>query len=145
MRQSAGKRQNEGARANRAADVVVLACAASAGAHAGLVPEHVRETPQLGAAFIVSVVLLLAAAAALALRPESVRASQAAALLLAGLIAAYAASRSIGIPWLEARPEAFDAVGLTTKLVEGLGVVFALRLSRSLGGHRPPRPLEVTR
>jgi hypothetical protein len=41
-----------------ALDVVVVTCAVSAGGHAALVPEHVREALQLGAAFVVSVVLL---------------------------------------------------------------------------------------
>lgn len=119
------------------------ACAASAGAHAGLVPEHMREAAPLGVAFVVATALLLAAATALAMSPESVRAARGAALLLAGLVALYAASRSTGIPLLEPHAEPVDAVGATTKLFEGLGLVLALRLSRPMSDHRSPLTQEV--
>jgi len=125
------------------ARIVVGACAASAGAHVGLVPEHMREAAPLGVAFVVATGLLLAAATALAMSPESVRAARAAALLLAGLVAFYAASRSTGIPLLEPHAEPVDAVGVTTKLIEALGLVLALRLSRPMSGRRSPLTQEV--
>jgi hypothetical protein len=74
-----------------ALDIVVSAAAVSAGAHAALVPEHLREAPQLGIAFIASAVLLVAAAGVAALTDSS-RTIAATALLFAGLIAAYVAS-----------------------------------------------------
>src|SRR5262245_59279991 len=123
----------------------VFACAASAGAHAGLVPEHLRESPQLGVAFIASVVLLTAAGAALAMRPDSAAVARLAAALLTGLIAAYAASRTTGLPLLEPEPEPLDAVGLVTKLVELAGLVCALRLAQTPGGRRSPATQEVSR
>jgi hypothetical protein len=125
------------------ARIVVGACAASAGAHAGLVPEHMREAVPLGVAFVVATGLLLAAATALAVSPDSVGAARGAALLLAGLVAFYAASRTTGLPLLEPHPEPVDAVGVTTKLVEGLGLVFALRLSRPMSDRRSPLTQEV--
>ena len=128
-----------------AARIVVAACAVSAGAHAGLVPEHLREAPQIGVAFAIATGLLLAAATALAIRPGSLGAARSAALLLAGLVALYAASRTTGIPLLEPHTERLDAVGATTKVVEGLGLVFALRLSRWLGDRRSPLTQEVPR
>src|SRR5437763_16270744 len=85
--------------------VVIAACAASAGAHAGLVPEHLREAPQLGIAFVLASGLLVAVVAALALCPEDRRIARAAALLLTGLIASWGASRVTGIPLLQPRPE----------------------------------------
>ena len=127
------------------ARLVVGACAVSAGAHAGLVPEHMREGPQLGVAFVVAAGLLFAAGTALAIAPGSLRAAQGAALLLAGLLAFYAASRTTGIPVLEPRAEPLDAVGATTKLVEGPGLVLALRLSRTVGGRRSPLTQEIAR
>jgi hypothetical protein len=96
--------------------------AASAEAHAGLVPEHLREAPRLGIAFILAFALLLAVVSALALCPEDRRIARVAALLLTGLIASWGASRVTGIPLLQPRPEAVDLVGLVTKLVEVLGL-----------------------
>lgn len=128
-----------------AARVVVAACAVSAGAHAGRVPEHLREAPQVGVAFVLAVAMLLAAAVAMAIRPDSLRAARSAALLLAGLVACYAASRTTGMPLLEPHVEPLDAVGVTTKLVEAVGLVFALRLSRTVGGRRSPLTQEVAR
>jgi len=117
----------------------------SAGAHAGVVPEHLREAPQLGVALVLAAGLLLAAAAALAIRPDSLRAARGAALLLVALLAFYAASRTTGLPLVEPRPEPLDVVGVTAKAAEGLGLVFALGLSRRVGGHRPPLTQEVAR
>jgi len=123
--------------------LVVAACAASAGAHAGLVPEHLREAPQLGVAFIVSVVLLLAVAAAIVIYPADRRLVLAAALLFGGLIVAYVASRTTGLPWLEPHPESADAVGLATKGVEVLGFLFCLMLTKPGGSRTPPMTQEV--
>ena len=58
--------------------MVVVACASSAGAHAGLVPAHLEHEPRIGGAFVVAVILLAAAAIALALRAQSARAARAA-------------------------------------------------------------------
>jgi hypothetical protein len=116
-----------------AARAVVLACAASAGAHAGLVPEHLRSEPRLGAAFVVAVALLVAVGAAAVLRPGDRRLGYAAAILFGGLILAYAASRTTGIPVLDPEAEALDAVGVGTVLVEGLGLAFALALVQPPG------------
>ena len=126
-----------------AVDVVVSAAAVSAGAHAALVPEHLREAPQLGIAFIVSAVLLLAAAGVATLSDSS-SAMAATALLFAGLIAAYVASRTTGIPWLQPDAEPADAVGLATKVVGASGFFFALKLIHSVGDERSFTSQEVT-
>ncbi|MHB8696036.1 MAG: hypothetical protein ACYDHH_32890, partial [Solirubrobacteraceae bacterium] len=104
----------------------IASCAASAGAHAGIVPEHWREVPQRGIAFILAVMVLAATAAALRIRSEERRIGRAAALLFAGLIVAWEASRITGIPVIQPQAEPVDAVGLPTKLVEVLGLAFAL-------------------
>lgn len=124
--------------------MVIFACAASAGAHAGLVPEHLHEAPALGVAFIASAVLLLVAGVTAAVRPSSSPAARAAALVLAGLIAAYAVSRTTGIPLVQPEPEPLDAVGVATKLIEALGLGFAVSLSQQAGGGRLPTPQEVS-
>jgi putative Mn2+ efflux pump MntP len=126
--------------------LVVFACAAAAGAHAGLVPEHLREESRLGVAFVLAALLLSATGTATAIRPGDRRFAKAAALALGGLIAAYAVSRTTGIPLLAPDREAVDAVGVVTTVVEALGVACALRLGQSFG-RRPRRPFfqEVSR
>src|SRR2546421_9133670 len=96
-----------------AATLLVFACAASAGIHAGIVPQHSREEPRLGAAFIVAVLVLLATAATVSFRPSARPVTWIAAVVLGGLIAAYIASRTTGIPLLAPDPEAVDAIGVT--------------------------------
>lgn len=77
-------------------------------------------------------------AAALVIYPADRRPVQAAALLLGGLIVAYMASVTTGLPVLEPRPEAADAVGLATKAVEAVGFLFSLTLSQpGVAGGRP--------
>jgi hypothetical protein len=65
--------------------------------------------------------------------------SWAPALLFAGLIAAYMASRTTGIPWLAPETEPADVVGLVTKVIEALGLVFALKLIQPWAPNRRPR------
>lgn len=113
--------------------MLVFTCAASAGAHAGLTPAHLNGEPRLGAAFLAAVVLLVAAASAVAARPLDRRVTGAAGLLLAGLMLAYLASRTTGIPMLDPDPEAVDAVGVATNIVEACGVLLALWLIHPLG------------
>jgi len=127
-------------------NIVVFACAVSAGVHAGLVPEHLRTEPRLGIAFITAVALLLAVGGTAAVRPWDRRVAAVAALLLAGLIAAYWATRSTGIPLLAPDAEAVDAIGVITTLVEAFGLVSAVALTQSLS-RRTRRPIlqEVTR
>ena len=126
--------------------MVVCACAASAGAHAGLVPAHLSTEPRLGIAFLVTVVLLVAVAAALAVRPGGRRITSAAALLLAGPILAYVTSRTGGIPLLDPDPEAVDPVGIAATVVEAIGLGFALWLAQPAARRRrPPHLQEVSR
>ena len=95
---------------------------------------------------MVAVGLLTAAAAALATRIPDRRISGAAALLLAGLMVAYIASRTTGIPLLESEREAVDGVGIATNVVEAIGLAFALWRIQAAGPLRQPPPLqEVSR
>lgn len=131
---------------SRDAAVLVFTCAASAGAHAGLVPAHLNGEPRLGAAFVIAVMLLLTAATAVAACPGDPRITSAAGLLLAGLMFAYLASRTTGIPVLDPEPEALDAVGIFTNALEALGVLVALWLIHPRGRHaRPTHLQEVSR
>ena len=99
----------------------------------------------MGGAFVVAVALLLATGVLAALRPADVRVASAAALLFVGLIAAYIASRTAGIPLLQSEPESLDAVGVATNVVEALGLACALFLTQP--SRRPRRlvPSEVSR
>ena len=65
------------------AEVVLAACAISAGAHAALIPSHMDHAPRLGLAFVVAVGVLLTVGAAVVLSPGTARAAQAAALVFA--------------------------------------------------------------
>ena len=129
----------------RRVTVVIVVCAATAGAHAALVPGHLEHEPRLGIAFLGATALLLAAAVALAYRPDDTTVGTATALLLAALIGAYAVNITTGLPWLSDGPEPLDIVGLATKSVEGIGLLFSIQLAPIKGGfdsltHKEARP-----
>jgi hypothetical protein len=126
-------RQPDLALPQSSASVVVAACAASAGAHAALVAQHLEDEPRMGVAFIAATALLLAVAAALTYRARQAGAAHAATLLLAALIGAYALNVTAGLPWLSDDAEPVDLIGLATKAVEAIGLIFAIRLSRTIG------------
>ena len=103
-------------------DALILACAISAGIHAALAPEHFAEEGiPAGVGFVVSAVLLAALAVVLTVRPTGL-ARAAAALLFAGLIAAYALVVTTGVPVLHPDRESLDGLALATKAVEAAGL-----------------------
>lgn len=112
---------------------VALVCAASAGVHAALVPAHLREGTPIGGAFVVSVLLL--AAAALWVRTTPGAAYWVAAVLLA-VAGCYLLSRTTGLPPLIPEPEPIDAVGTLTSLAEVAAAVAVLGLPRIRKEHR---------
>ena len=116
--------------------LVVLATTVSAGIHAGLVPEHLGEMPLLGVSFVLAVLALLAIGAAVAIRPRAWLPASLAALLFAGLILAYVASRTTGLPVLEPEPEEVDAIGIVTIAFQFVGLLAALWLTRAAGRQR---------
>jgi hypothetical protein len=105
---------------------LVLALAASAGAHAALVPGHAAEGLPISVLFAVSA-LVLAGFSVLVDRSDRRAVVVAAALLLGGLLTLYAASRVV-VVWPLAHVEPIDAVGAITKLVEAAGLTLALSL-----------------
>jgi hypothetical protein len=117
-----------------ARNVVLVACAGSAGVHAGLVPSHLVENVWLGLAFAGSVGVLLALTAALARRGQPTRAAAATAAAMAILIVAYSLSRTVGLPPLEEHVEALDALGVATQGVQLAGLIAALFLCQRPGG-----------
>jgi hypothetical protein len=119
--------------ATLARNIVLIACAASAGVHAGLVPAHLAENPWLGLAFTGAAGLLLALTASLARTGEPRRRAAPAAALLAVLIVAYSFSRTVGLAPLEEHVEPVDAIGLLTQGVQVAGLIAALFLCQPAG------------
>jgi hypothetical protein len=108
-------------------DLVIVACAVSAGIHAALVPDHLAEGTAAGAAFAIAAVLLAAVAVALT-RVVSTAALTAAVALFAGLIVSYGLAVTAGLPVLHPHPEAVDGLAVFTKAVELLGLLAAAHL-----------------
>ena len=120
---TAGERRMSVAELRR--DVVMVACAASGGVHAALVPSHLRESAAAGVAFLVAALALGGLTIWLTRRPESRPALAGAGVLLAGLLAGYALATTTGLPVLHPSEEPVQALGLATKAVELLGLVAA--------------------
>ena len=108
-------------------DVLILACAVSAGIHAALVPEHLEEGRAAAGGFAVSAVLLAALAIALTFRvaPFLLLASGAS---MTGLLVSYAFAITTGVPILHPDVEPVEGLALFTKAVEVAGLVAAADL-----------------
>ena len=106
-------------------DVVIIACAISAGIHGALAPNHFGEGAAPGVAFAGSAVVLAVLAVALTRRAD-ITYVVAAALTFAGLIAAYGLAVTTGLPLVQPEPEPVERLALVTKAVEALGLVAAV-------------------
>jgi hypothetical protein len=116
-------------------DVVILACAISAGIHGALAPGHFAEGMGAGAGFVVATVVLAVMATVLTRHPSSVAAHAVSAGVFAGLIGSYALATTTGLPVLHPEPERVEALALVTKAIEAAGAVAAASLVwRCLGG-----------
>jgi drug/metabolite transporter (DMT)-like permease len=108
-------------------DLVIVACAISAGIHAALTPGHFAEGAGAGLGFLLSAVLL--AGLAVALTRGAGRSGYAATVLtLTGLIVAYVLAITSGMPVLHPEPEPVDGLALGTKAIEVAGLVAAAHL-----------------
>jgi hypothetical protein len=107
-------------------DAIILACAISAGIHGALVREHFAEGTGAGMGFVVSTVLLAVLAVALTRNPSQ-PVLLATAAVFAGLLAAYAAVITTGLPLLHPEREAVNGLALFTKAVEIGGLAFVLK------------------
>ena len=110
-------------------DLVILACAISAGIHGALVPAHFEEGTGAGLGFVAATVALAAIVVSLTVRPAGVIALAAAAAVLLGLLASYLLAVTTGLPLLHPEPEAVDGLALATKAIEAGGLLAALDLS----------------
>jgi hypothetical protein len=111
-------------------DLVILACAISAGIHGALTPSHFDEGTGAGVGFGGATVALAAIAVWLTWRPASVLALAAAAATLSGLLASYALAITTGVPLLHPHPEPVDGLALATKAIEIAGLLAATSLLR---------------
>ena len=111
-------------------DVVILACAISAGIHGALVPAHLDESAAAGWAFAVSAAILAVLAVELTRRPSARLPLVLAASTLAGLLAAYPLAVTTGLPLLHPEREPVDGLALVTKAIEAVGLLAAWSLLR---------------
>jgi hypothetical protein len=110
-------------------DLVIVACAISAGIHGALAPDHFAETTAAGLGFVAATMLLAALAVAVTVRPASTVAPAGAAAVLAGLLVSYALAVTTGLPLLHPNPEPVDGLGLATKAIELVGLLAATGLT----------------
>ena len=111
-------------------DVAVLACAASAGIHAALAPEHFSQSVAAGVSFAAAAGVLATLAIALTRAPTSSLALAAAGLVLVGLLASYGLATTTGLPVLQPDPEPVDGLALATKAIEAVGLFAVLPLTK---------------
>ena len=116
--------------ADLGSDVVILACAISAGIHGALTPSHFDEGTGPGLGFAAATVALAGFVVWLTSRPASVLALAAAAATLAGLLASYALAITTGVPVLHPHAEPVDGLALATKAIEIVGLLAATSLLR---------------
>ncbi len=130
-------------RAELERDLVIVACAISAGIHAALVPAHLAEGVAAGIAFGAAAALAVVVTVAVTRRASST-ALAAAAALFAGLVGSYALAVTTGLPVVHPHPESVEGLALFTKAVElvGLGAAADLlvrRHARVALTHRRPK------
>jgi hypothetical protein len=109
-------------------DVVVLACAVSAGIHGALVPQHLAEGTGAGLGFLGAAVVLAALAVGLTRFPTSRLLLATTAAVFAGLLASYALAVTSGVPVLHPHPEPVDGLALFTKAIEATGLLLVSTL-----------------
>jgi hypothetical protein len=109
-------------------DVVILACAISAGIHGALVPGHFDEGTGAGLGFVAATIALAGVVVWLTARPASALALGAAAAVFLGLLASYALAVTSGLPLLHPEPEPVDELALATKAIEVVGLAAASSL-----------------
>ena len=109
-------------------DVVILACAISAGIHGALVPGRFDEGTGAGLGFVAAALALAGLVIWLSRRPCSRPALLAAVALFAGLLGSYALATTTGLPVLHPDPEPVSGLALATKAIEAAGLLAASSL-----------------
>lgn len=108
--------------------LLALAVTFSAGIHAALAPEHLKEMPPLGYAFIVAAAIGAVLAWALVSRPNDRRIPLLAGLFCLGQIVTWALFVTTALPGFAGTPEPVEAIALVSKAAELLGLALALQL-----------------
>ena len=106
--------------------LLALAVTFSAGIHAALVPEHVKEMPPLGYSFIAAAVIGAGIAWALVTRPNDRRIPAMAVAFLAAQILAWVLFVTVHLPGFSGTPESIEAIALVSKAAELLGIAVGL-------------------
>ena len=109
-------------------DVVILACAISAGIHAALAPSHFSEGAGAGLGFAAATVVLALMTVVLTRYPLAELPLALAVLTLGGLIGSYAFAVATGLPLLHQEPEPVVGLALVTKAIEAAGLGAATTL-----------------
>jgi len=109
--------------------LLALAVTFSAGIHAALVPEHLKEMPPLGYAFIAAAVIGAALAWALISRPSDRRVALLAGLFCLGQIITWVLFVTVPVPGFSGMPEPVEAIALVSKAAELVGVLLVLPLA----------------
>jgi hypothetical protein len=132
------------ARTSAATDLVIVACAISAGIHAALVPEHLEEGRAAGVAFGAAAVLLGGLALVLTRRPGPLAHAATGAVFL-GLLVAYGLALATGLPLVHPDPEPVEGLALVTKAIEAVGLLAALEAASGTAARvGRPIPLPLT-
>jgi hypothetical protein len=110
------------------AGLLALAVMFSAGIHAALVPEHLKEMPALGWSFIGAAALGVALAVALVARPEDHLLARLAAVFLAVEVLTWVLFIVAAVPGFSGTPEPVETIALVCKAGEliGLGLAVAI-------------------
>jgi hypothetical protein len=121
----------------RRTGLLALAVTFSAGIHAALVPEHLKEMPPLGYSFIGVAVIGAALAWALVSHPNDRRIPLLAGLFCLGQIVTWLLFVTVPIPLFSGTPEPVETIALVSKAIELYG--FAIALSLATAGKRSRR------
>jgi hypothetical protein len=106
-------------------DLVILACAISAGIHGALVPGHFDDGTGAGLGFVAATIALAVLVVWLTVRPASRVGLAAATAVFLGLLGSYALAVTTGLPLLHPDPEPVDGLALATKAIEAVGLAAA--------------------
>ena len=124
--------------------LLALAVTFSAGIHAALAPEHLKEMPPLGYAFIAAATIGAALAAALLTRPRDRRIAFLAGLFCLSQIATWGLFVTEPVPGFSGTPEPIETIALVSKAAElaGLALAVPLATGKLAARRRPSLPYQ---